>query len=150
MSFSRFCILALLLLPSLSRGSIEYLEQRFYSEESFTRISEYFDGIEVTGDRIILRSDASARTGHYVTFQLSSSASVDHFKLEVYEPGSPNPKDYIFTPETSIPTSKPIYLGLTGGNWADQTHPPVAYKLSVIDKDGNTLASESSFLWGDD
>lgn len=144
-------ILAMLPLSAvLSVGSIEYLEQRFYPEESFTRISEYFNGVEATGNRIILRSDSTARTGHYVTFQLSTSYPVDHFKLEVYEPGSAKPKDYIFKPETSIPASKPIYLGLTGGDWGDKMRPPVAYRLSVVGKNGETLVSESSFLWGDD
>ncbi|QXD24679.1 hypothetical protein F7C95_01880 [Opitutia bacterium ISCC 51] len=150
MPLIRSIITLLALTCSVGFASIDYLEQRYYSEESFTRISEYFNGVEVAGNRTILRSDSEARTGHYVTFQLSTSDAVDHFKLEVYEPGSPDLKEYIFQASSSIEPSKPIYLGLTGEKWADKTHPPVAYKLSVIGKDGTTLDSASSFLWGDD
>lgn len=150
MSLTRFIPAFLLLTTSLSRGSIEYLEQRYFPEESFTRISEYFNGIEVPGNRIILRSNSDHRTGHYVTFQLSTDYSIDHFKLEVYEHGSKDPVDYVFTPKSAIPAARPILLGLTGENWEDQKKPPVAYKLSLIGKDGEMLASATSFLWGDD
>ena len=134
----------------VSTASIEYLEQRFYSEESFTRISEYFNGIEDSGNRTILRSDTTARTGHYVTFQLSSRYDIDHFKLEVYEPGSPTVKEYIFKADAATDLSRPIYLGLTGDKWLEKSNPPVAYKLSLIDSQGDILESASSFLWGDD
>ena len=144
-------IVAAILLPAcLSVGSIEYLEQKFYPEESFARISEYFDGIEVPGNRIILRSDSNARTGHYITFQMSSTFTIDHFKLEVFEFGVKDPTEYIFKPDSSIPSSKPIYLGLTGEKWADKYQPPVAYKLSVIGPDRKALLTATSFLWGDD
>jgi hypothetical protein len=150
MPLIRSIITLLALTYSVGFASIDYLEQRYYSEESFTRISEYFNGVEVAGNRTILRSDSEARTGHYVTFLLSTSDAVDHFKLEVYEPGSPEVKEYTFKASSSIEPSKPIYLGLTGEKWADKARPPVAYKLSVIGKDGATLDSASSFLWGDD
>lgn len=150
MSLIRF-IFPVLVFSSLgSSASIDYLEQRFYSEESFTRISEYFNGVEVSGNRIILRSDTTGRTGHYVTFQLSARYDVDHFKLEVYEPGSPDVKDYLFKPESPIDPTKPIYLGLTGEKWTEKANPPVAYKLSVIGRNGDVLESASSFLWGND
>lgn len=150
MSLQRLTLLTFLVSIQCSFGSIDYLEQKFYEEESFTRISEYFNGIEVTGNRIILRSDAVERTGHYVTFQLSQSYPVDHFKLEVYEFDAKEPKDYIFPANTIIAAAQPIYLGLTGAGWAEKMQPPVAYKLSVVGKDGEVLESATSFLWGDD
>lgn len=144
----------LFLLISLSTAtafaSIDYLEQRFIEEESFTRISEYFDGIEVPGNRIVLRSEPEARTGHYVTFQLSDAYAVDHFTLEVYEYGSRDPVTYSFKVDEALPAGKPIYLGLTGEKWKEREKPPVAYKLSLIGKDGSILESATSFLWGDD
>ncbi|MCZ6672730.1 MAG: hypothetical protein O7C75_07305 [Verrucomicrobia bacterium] len=150
MSLFRLALLELLISTSFSFASIEYLEQRYFPEESFMRISEYFNGIEVAGNRIIIRSDAEHRTGHYVTFQLSSSYSIDHFKLEVYEHGSKEPTDYLFKPQSTIPVGKPVFLGLTGEKWMDKKRPPVAYRLSLIGKDGKTLNSATSFLWGDD
>ncbi len=150
MSLLRLTLLTFLVSIQCSFGSIDYLEQKFYQEESFTRISEYFNGVEVTGDRIILRSDAVERTGHYVTFQLSQSYPIDHFKLEVYEFDAKEPKDYIFPASTSIAEAQPIYLGLTGAGWAEKMRPPVAYKLSVVGKDGEVFESATSFLWGDD
>ena len=150
MSSTRHSMLLLLLSVSWSFGSIDYLEQRFYPEESFTRISEYLNGVEVVGNRIILRSDSGFRTGHYITFQLSTSYAIDHFKLEVYAHGSREPSDYIFKPDASIPAGKPVFLGLTGKDWEDKKKPPVAYKLSLIGRNGDTLLAETSFLWGDD
>ena len=148
----RFCQLfcVCLLSGSQASASIDYMEQGFYSEESFTRISEYFDGVEVSGNRIIFRSNPDFRTGHYVTFQISKNYPIDHFKLEVFEYGSKEPRDYIYRPDSAIPTSKPIFLGLTGEQWLEKTRPPVAYKLSLIARDGSTLVSKTSFLWGDD
>ena len=150
MSLIRSIITFLAITCSVSFASIDYLEQRFFPEESFTRISEYFNGIEDSGNRIIIRSDPSARTGHYVTFQLSSRYDIDYFKLEVYEPGSPDVKDYVFKPESAFDPTKPIYLGLTGDKWSEKTNPPVAYKLSIIGTGGDVLDSATSFLWGDD
>ena len=150
MPLFRLILLALVSSAGLNFGSIEYLEQRFYPEESFTRISEYFNGIEDPGNRFILRSEPDFRTGHYVTFELSTPYTVDHFRLEVYEYGSREPSEYLFKAETTIPAAKPIFLGLTGEKWNDQRQPPVAYKLSLVDKNGETLASATSFLWGDD
>lgn len=150
MALARLTLLASIALSKLSFGSIDYLEQKFYEETSFTRISEYFNEVEVKGDRIILRSEAKERTGHYITFQLSQSYPIDHFKLEVYEFNAKEPKDYIFKADTRIAKAQPIFLGLTGAGWTDKRQPPVAYKLSVIGKDGEVFESATSFLWGDD
>jgi hypothetical protein len=140
----------LLASATLGFGCIDFLEQRFYEEESFTRISEYFTGVEVSGNRIIIRSDPEYRTGHYITFQLSENHSIDHFKLEVYEFGEKEPKDYLFNSDTPVTANQPIFLGLTGGIWGEKLKPPVAYKLSIIGTAGNTIESATSFLWGDD
>jgi hypothetical protein len=150
MNVMRSILSVLLASVTLGFGSIDFLEQKYYEEESFTRISEYFDGVEATGNRLIIRSDSGHRTGHYITFQLSDSHSVDHFKLEVYEFGEKEPKDYLFKAEAPIEANQPIFLGLTGGIWGEKLKPPVAYKLSVIGTGGNTIESATSFLWGDD
>lgn len=150
MSYLRLTILALLSSVSLGYGSIDYLEQRFYREESFTRISEYFGGIELSGNRTIIRSNPEQRTGHYVTFQLSEAYPVDHFKLEVYEFGAKDPKDYIFNFTGNLPLNQPIFLGLTGANSEERSKPPVAYKLSLMSQDGKSILSATSFLWGDE
>ena len=146
----RTTLSVLLASATLGFGSIDFLEQRFYEEESFTRISEYFTGVEVSGNRIIIRSDPEHRTGHYITFQLSGNHSIDHFKLEVYEFGEKKPKDYLFNSDTPVTANQPIFLGLTGGIWGEKLKPPVAYKLSIIGTAGNTIESATSFLWGDD
>jgi hypothetical protein len=150
MNLMRTTLSVLLASATLGFGSIDFLEQRFYEEESFTRISEYFTGVEVSGNRIIIRSDPEHRTGHYITFQLSGNHSIDHFKLEVYEFGEKKPKDYLFNSDTPVAANQPIFLGLTGGIWGEKLKPPVAYKLSIIGTAGNTIESATSFLWGDD
>ena len=126
------------------------MEHRYITEESFTRISEYFNGIEDPGNRIIFRSEKDQKTGHYVSFEIKKSYIISHFKLEVYAHGSTEPTDYIFIPKGTISSTKPIFLGLTGEEWTDKKKPPVAYKLSLIGADGSILVSQTSFLWGDD
>jgi hypothetical protein len=127
MTIFRATVLILGLSLNVGFASIDYLEQRFIEEDTFTRITEYFNGVEVTGDKIIIRSDPASRTGHYVSFELSEPYLVDHFKLEVYEFASRKPTEYLFQPEFEIEPSKPIYLGLTGEKWSEKSKPPVAY-----------------------
>lgn len=146
----RYIFLAILAPITGSLASIEYMEQRYFTEESFTRISEYFNGIEDPGHRIILRSEKGRKTGHYVSFEVTKSYPVAHFKLEVFAHGAKEPTDYQFVPDAAIHPAKPIFLGLTGTDWLDKKEPPVAYKLSLVGKDGATLVSQRSFLWGDD
>lgn len=126
------------------------MQQKYLTAESFTRISEYFDGVEVQGNRLILRLDPESRDGHYIQFKLSTAhTQADHFLLEVYEQGNNEPTPFTFNFESALPTNKTILLGLTGGNWENKELPPVAYKLSLVDNEGNTLESATSFLWGD-
>ena len=150
MPLIRSIVASLTLTCSVSLASIEDLEQRFYSEDAFTRISEYFNGQEISGNRTILRTNPASRTGHYITFLLSARYDIGHFKLDVYEPGSPTAKEYIFKPNAPVDPTQPVYLGLTGDKWLEKANPPVAYKLSLIGKNGDVLQSASSFLWGDD
>ncbi len=126
------------------------MQQKFLTAESFTRISEYFDGVEVPGNKLILRLDSESRDGHYIQFQLSAAhTNADHFLLEVYKQGNNEPTPFTFKLNSAAPANKTILLGLTGGEWKNKDYPPVAYKLSLVDAAGNILESATSFLWGD-
>ena len=143
-------ILATLLLPaSLCLGSIDNMEQVYYTEDTFKRISEYFTGVEDQGNRSILRSHPEDRAGHYVKFNLTKPHAVDHCQLEVLGFGAKETTTYTFKVEEPWSVEKPIYLGLTGPEWRNKTQPPIAYKVVLLDAAGNILASASSFLWGD-
>ncbi len=149
MALLRVIIAAWLVSAGPGFGSIENMEQGYYTEDAFKRISEYFTGIEDQGDRVILRSDPLGRTGHYVKFNLSKSYAVERFQLEVLGFEAKETATYTFEVDGLLDGEKPIYLGLTGEEWQDKKRPPVAYKLVLLDAAGNILASAGSFLWGD-
>lgn len=143
-------LLATLLVSAGPRlGAIDNMEQVFYTEDAFKRISEYFTGVEDRGNRSILRSHPEERTGHYVKFNLTKPYAVNRCQLEVLGFGAKETTTYTFHVDEPWSVEQPIYLGLTGPEWRNKTQPPIAYKLVLLDAAGNILASARSFLWGD-
>ena len=53
---------------------IKDIRPRYIEAEQFMRIGEYLSGKEVTGDRLILRSDPGSRTGCYFVLALDEKA----------------------------------------------------------------------------
>ncbi len=149
MAFIRSMLVAFLAWAGPCQGSIDNMEQVYFTEDYFKRISEYFTGMEDPGDRSILRSHPDDRAGHYVKFNLTKPYAVDHCQLEVLGFGAKETSTYSFKVEEPWSVEKPIYLGLTGPEWRNKTQPPIAYKVVLLDAAGNVLASARSFLWGD-
>ncbi len=116
--------------------------------ESFTRISEYFDGKENTGGQTVLRSQPKERAGYYFLVRTETKTAVAgaRVELQVLLPGAASPKKFTFT--TDLPAGGHVTLaGLTGADWPGAKTAPAAWHLAVLATDGTLLAEEKSFLW---
>lgn len=117
--------------------------------ETFDTISEYFTGREDAGRRVILRSQPDARAGFYYLVRVAESAEShpsSKFALHVFLPGTPDPKTFTFP--TDVPARSTLFqIGLTGADWPGPEIHPVAWKLELLDAQGEVLASAQSFLW---
>jgi hypothetical protein len=142
--------LLLALAPALHGADLTFVRVSadWRTADSFTRISEYFDGKENTSGQTILRSQPKAREGFYVLVHTATKAAIPgaRFELQVYLPGMEQPR--VFTGATDVPAGSHVTLtGLTGADWPGEKIKPVAWRVSVFGPDGATLASEQSFLW---
>lgn len=137
--------------PSTADSDVEFVRvwPGWRDAESFERISEYFTGQERTGDRVVLRTQSTARAGFYFLVRVANHAQSHpgaKFALHVITPASPDPKTYTF-PADLPERSTVFHLGLTGADWAGPDVHPVAWKLDLLSADDRTLASAQSFLW---
>jgi hypothetical protein len=119
------------------------------TEESFRRISEYFDGKENTGNQIVLRTHADSRAGFYFLTRVSNSGTAlggAKFVLSIIAPDSAEPKVFAFP--AAVPAGETVFqLGLTLPDWPGPKVHPVAWKLELAAPDGRVLAVQKSFLW---
>lgn len=116
---------------------------------SFVRIQEYFGHGEDTGSQTMLRTQPNHRTGFYFLTRTRNAGPAHarvKFVLDVIKPDSPQPQSYTFT--TSLPVGSHVFnLGLTGTDWAGEKAQPVAWRLRLLDAQGQALAARQSFLW---
>jgi len=119
------------------------------TEESFRRISEYFDGKENTGSQIVLRTHADTRAGYYFLIRVSNTGAAlsgAKFVLHLIAPDSAEPK--LFSFPADVPAGAAVFqLGLTGADWPGPKVHPVAWKLELTADDGRVLVTQKSFLW---
>ncbi len=119
--------------------------------ESFHRVSEFFTGRENPGRRAILRSDPEVRDGFYVKVRLRrtdrQTFPQGSAKLEVAIPDEQKTREYEYDLETVTRRRPLVLIGITGDHWPDELVRPLAWKISILDSDGNVLDSEQSFLW---
>jgi hypothetical protein len=149
MRFSHFLLLFGLLVSAM-RAEVELIRvwPGYRTAESFVGIREYFGGEEQTSGRLILRSQPAARAGYYWLVRVRSAIAVPEAQLElqVVRAGNPDPETHRFP--CSLKTgSQPILAGLTGGDWPDAQARPTAWQVRLLDPSGETLVSETSFLW---
>ncbi len=117
-------------------------------DESFKRVSEYFDAKENPGRYTIIRTDPSQRNGYYVILKLNSedqpkkSASA---RIQFVKPGTLEIESQTIAVE---PIKKNrVIIGLTDGIWASSRTLPTAWKIEFLDANGSVLSSAQSFLW---
>ncbi len=135
----------------LSTVEIKEVKPRYMEEADFARIREYFSGQEITGRRMILRSDPEQREGFYFTLVLDEPIRKlprgTIVEVEVFTPFQ-NEK---ITRSAFLPRERPrtreIFFGLTGDDWPEAGGVPSAWKISLKDPRDRVLGTYESFLW---
>lgn len=115
------------------------------------RISEYWNGTEKLGKRLVIRTDPQVRDGYYFTLVLDKKVR----KLprgtvivgEFYTPFSPDARTYEFTLPSKRPRTKEVFVGLTGADWPKDGGAASAWRFTIKDANENILAEEQSYLW---
>jgi hypothetical protein len=149
----RFFCLILLLAVNASALASDVTFARVWPQwrnaDAFDRIREYFGGPENDGREIVVRTHPEQRAGLYFLVRVQSAAATadGKFVLEVIRPDSPEVKTFTFP--VSLPGKNQVAeLGLTDGDWPGgrDVH-PVAWRLTLVDHSGQSIASGQSFLW---
>ena len=121
----------------------------WYGADEFKRISEYFDGRENTGGRVIRRTHPDLREGYYFVVRVKNPGPAlagTVFRLQVVTPSSADPRTFTFPAD--VPAGSQLYdLGLTGADWAGEKIRPVAWKMELVAPDGRVVDARQSFLW---
>lgn len=121
----------------------------FRTVESFTRISEYFNGKENTGGQVMLRTQPQERAGFYFLCRVRNTQTPvagAKLLLHVITPHSPTAATYTY--DVSLPKGDQVFqVGLTGSDWKNPEENPVAWQIELLDADGRKLATDESFLW---
>lgn len=131
---------------------ISEVKLRSMSAEDFTRISDYLQPEKTTADRLSLRSQTDALTGHYCILICNQSLGqlpagtqlLAKFRL-------PNKSDLLQFKRALDPIPRPrsreIYVGITGNDWQHDQVAPTAWEFTLIAPDGTPLCRYQSFLW---
>lgn len=132
----------------VTRAKGEYRDSR-----QFFRISEFFTGRENTGNDVIRRSQPDDRAGYYLTLRLREypydELVEEAIRLEVILPGDIEPTLFTFPLGPEKRRNPWILVGLTGDDWPTPETLPLAWRVSFINLEGDVIAREKSFLWGD-
>jgi hypothetical protein len=144
-------VLAVGLCLSARAADVEFVRvwPGWQDADSFRRISEYFTGVENTGDVIIRRTQTATRSGYYFLVRVKHpnvALGGARFILHFISPYAPEPQQKAFN--VDAPPGEHVFdLGLTGGDWTGRSAHLVAWKLELVSADGRLLASAESFLW---
>lgn len=151
MRFALVCLLTLAAsLPSRA-ADVEFVRVwgTWRDADSFERISEFFTGKENAGRETVARTHPEARAGFYFLARIKNPTSPipdAKFALQVITPTDPKPTTFTFPANVAAGTGV-FSLGLTGPDWAARKNPPVAWKLELLQSDGQVIATAQSFLW---
>lgn len=120
---------------------------RFYCQNDFTRISEYFTGVENTGGDTILRTDNCGRAGIYLVIGLNQSVSQlsdgAFLKFRYFVSDSNDPKEQTFSLNPNCGITPWIFVGITGADFHGQNL--VAWSIEICSNDDHVV--KNSFLW---
>lgn len=136
---------------SVWAAEARFISVRYLEKQSFLRISEYFDGKENTGNRLVCRSKPDSRAGLYLILSLKESTRELPADIvarwQVISPKAPDPVEYLIAVPNERPRGKDLFVGLTGDDWPDPETRPVAWKFTLETSDGKVLLAKKSFLW---
>jgi hypothetical protein len=123
----------------------------FRDAQSFVRLSEYFDGKENPGNTVVLRTSPDSREGFYFTIRLNGTANrplvPGKLRLDVIAPDAEKPVTYEFDFTPANRKSSLVELGVTGPDWPAGKTLPLAWRIEILDGNGDVTAARNSFLW---
>jgi hypothetical protein len=135
---------------SASATTIKAVTERPYTQDQMKTLGEYFGYPEHCGHRTYLRTDESYRGGLYLIADLDTPVSAFPQDTKVV-------LDIIRTSDGKLVTQtlelskafgnkgKALYIGLTDKDNRDDKL--LAWRITLTDKDGKTIAESHSFLW---
>ncbi len=114
------------------------------------RIDDTYGRPEADGVHVSLRTDPKSRVGHYFFVQLDAEppAGSSLVLQVVRREGAPVERHAFPLVRRPTPPFGEYAVGLTGVHGGDAGWRPVAWRISVVDPAGKTLAARHSFLWG--
>lgn len=138
------------LVSGVEKPGIVLLAEKRRSGADTARIDDTFGRPEDDGVHVSLRSDSRSREGHYFFLQLDfdppagSSLVVQAVRREGVAP-----ERHVFPlVRRPVPPLGEYAVGLTGAHAGPGGRRPVAWRISLVDASGRTLAARHSFLWG--
>ncbi|MGA0133036.1 MAG: hypothetical protein ACO3ND_01605 [Opitutales bacterium] len=129
---------------------IALLAEKSRGPADVARIGDTFGRPEDDGVHVSLRTDPSSRAGHYYFVQLDFAPPAgSSLVLQVVRKEGVAAERHVFA-LTRLPAAPfgEFAVGLTGAQAGPEGWRPVAWRLSVVDASGRTLAARHSFLWG--
>jgi hypothetical protein len=145
------CLTCLVLTASLcAQVEIQRVWPGYRTADSFTSLREYWGGEPSPATQRALRSQADQRDGYYWLLRTDSAEPLTGVtvRLKVTRAGDTTSERHEFT--TDLPAdSHALHVGLTGSDWSGQDEVPIAWRLTLLDSAGQTLATTQSYLWSD-
>lgn len=137
--------------PVLAEVRIVDAYARYIDESPLKRIGEFLTGRVSYSGTIVLRSQKDIRAGQYFIITLDKKARNlppdTKIEITVISTASPNPRPFTFPIGEKGSNTRHIYAGLTGSDWPGRDVRPLAWKISIVNASGKTLAVKESFLW---
>lgn len=137
--------------PAIKQVEIDNVVWYYKPEQAFKRIGEYFDGVERSGRKVIIRSDPESREGLYFITRISEFAedmpANCSFEVEIIRPDMKQPVSKIFPFPENCKSHREFWLGFTGDDVPADEEAPVAWRVRLRSPDGTVVATRNSFLW---
>lgn len=155
-SLAFFCLLGLACSTTTKESaepSFEIVEimPRYIETEDFKRISEYMTGKENPGRRVIIRTNPRQRDGYYFVLLLNRNVRKlppdAYIQGELYTSKSLDRQTRRFRLPSILPSTREIFIGLTGDDWPEKDDTPSAWRFTIKNSREEILAQKQSYLW---
>ena len=124
---------------------------RYIKTEDFKRISEYMTGKENPGRRVIIRTEPKERDGFYFVLILNRNVRKlppdAYIEGELYTSKSLDLQTRRFELPSILPSTREIFIGLTGEDWPEEGDIPSAWRFTIKNSREEILAQKKSYLW---
>ncbi len=124
---------------------------RYIEAETFKRISEYMTGKENSGKRVIIRTNPQQRDGYYFVLFIDRNVRKlppdAYIQGEFYTSKSIDLQTHRFEFPSILPSTREIFIGLTGDDWPQEGAVPAAWRFTIKNSQEQILAQKQSYLW---